>query len=194
MFAFHPHQDRFTVAAADVVTVDGVDGRVATLFPLVETALQVTLDAGSRMDEPVVVLGLGPVGVLAAALIQRSGADVIGADPRGDRRETAATFGIRALDTSEIRAAVAASTSGAGVPLVVDATGARPPCRSLSSSWRTRERRWSAAGTGPRRCGCRSAEPSIGAGSRSGARRSRRSPHGSPGGGTFRAGEGPRDD
>jgi threonine dehydrogenase-like Zn-dependent dehydrogenase len=122
VFAFHPHQDRFTVEAADVVTVDGVDGRIATLFPLVETALQVTLDAGSRMDEPVVVLGLGPVGVLAAALIQRSGADVIGADPRGDRRETAAAFGIRAVDASEIRAAVAASTSGAGVPLVVDAT------------------------------------------------------------------------
>jgi 2-desacetyl-2-hydroxyethyl bacteriochlorophyllide A dehydrogenase len=123
VFAFHPHQDRFIVAAADVVTVDGVDGRVATLFPLVETALQVTLDAGSRMDEPVVVLGLGPVGVLAAALLQRSGGDVIGVDPRSDRRETAAAFGIRAVDASEVREAVGASTSGAGVPIVVDATG-----------------------------------------------------------------------
>jgi threonine dehydrogenase-like Zn-dependent dehydrogenase len=47
---------------------------------------------------------------------------VIGADPRGDRRETAAAFGIRAVDASEVRAAVEASTSGAGVPLVVDAT------------------------------------------------------------------------
>jgi 2-desacetyl-2-hydroxyethyl bacteriochlorophyllide A dehydrogenase len=122
VFAFHPHQDRFTAAAGDVVVIDDVDGRIATLFPLVETALQVTLDAGPRVEEPVVVLGLGPVGVLAAALLQRS-ADVLGADPRGDRRETAARFGIHAVDASEIRAAVAASTSGEGVPLVIDATG-----------------------------------------------------------------------
>jgi threonine dehydrogenase-like Zn-dependent dehydrogenase len=100
-----------------------VDGRVATLFPLVETALQVSLDAGPRIEEPIVVLGLGPVGVLTATMLQRSGADVLGADPRRDRRETAARFGIRVVDDSEIREAVAASTSGAGVPLVVDATG-----------------------------------------------------------------------
>ena len=123
VFAFHPHQDLFTARAADVVTIEGVDGRVATLFPLVETALQVSLDAGPRVEEPVVILGLGPVGVLTAAMVQRSGADVLGADPRRDRRETAARFGIRVVDSSEIREAVAASTSGAGVPLVVDATG-----------------------------------------------------------------------
>jgi len=123
VFAFHSHQDRFTVPAADVVAIDGVDGRIATLFPLVETALQVSLDAGPHMDEPVVVLGLGPVGMLAAALLQRSGADVLGADPREDRRGTAAALGIRAVDASEIRAAVEATTSGAGVPLVVDASG-----------------------------------------------------------------------
>jgi threonine dehydrogenase-like Zn-dependent dehydrogenase len=123
VFAFHPHQDLFTAPAADVAAVEGVDGRVATLFPLVETALQVSLDAGPRIEEPVVVLGLGPVGVLTAAMLQRSGADVLGADPRRDRRETASRFGIRVVDTSEIREAVSASTSGAGVPLVVDATG-----------------------------------------------------------------------
>jgi len=123
VFAFHPHQDLFTTPAADVVAVEGVDGRVATLFPLVETALQISLDAGPRIEEPIVVLGLGPVGVLTAAMLQRSGADVLGADPRGDRREIAALFGIRVVEASEIREAVAASTSGAGVPLVVDATG-----------------------------------------------------------------------
>jgi threonine dehydrogenase-like Zn-dependent dehydrogenase len=123
VFAFHPHQDLFTVRAGDVVAVDGVDERVATLFPLVETALQVSLDAGPRIEEPVVVLGLGPVGVLTAAMLQRSGANVLGADPRDDRREIAAHFAIRVVDPSEIREAVGAFTSGVGVPLVVDATG-----------------------------------------------------------------------
>ena len=123
VFAFHPHQDVFTVRAGDALPVEGVDARVATLFPLVETALQVSLDAGRRLEEPVVVLGLGPVGVLTAALLQRSGADVLGADPRADRRETAALFGIPVAGASELPEAVEASTSGAGVPLVVDATG-----------------------------------------------------------------------
>lgn len=123
VFAFHPHQDVFAVPAGDMVPVEGVDGRVATLFPLLETALQVSLDAGSRVEEPVVVLGLGAVGALTAALLQRSGADVLGVDPRSDRRETAARFGIRVVGASETREAVEAWTSGAGVPLVVDATG-----------------------------------------------------------------------
>jgi 2-desacetyl-2-hydroxyethyl bacteriochlorophyllide A dehydrogenase len=126
VFAFQPHQDLFTVSGADVVRVDDVDTRVATLFPLVETALQVTLDAGPRLGEPVVVLGLGAVGVLTAALLQRAGADVVGVDPRRDRREGTSGFGIRAVDASEIVDVVGEMTSGEGVPLVVDATG-HPP-------------------------------------------------------------------
>ena len=125
-FAFHPHQDLFTVRGTDAVIIDQVDGRSATLFPLVETALQVSLDAGPRLEEPVVVLGLGPVGILTAALLDRVGAEVVGVDPREDRREAAILFGIPAVNVSEIGAVVERLTSGAGVPLVVDATG-HPP-------------------------------------------------------------------
>ena len=110
----------------DAVIIDQVDGRSATLFPLVETALQVSLDAGPRLEEPVVVLGLGPVGILTAALLDRAGAEVVGVDPREDRREAAILFGIPAVNVSEIGAVVERLTSGAGVPLVVDATG-HPP-------------------------------------------------------------------
>ena len=126
VFAFHPHQDLFTVRRSDVVVVDEVDGRIATLFPLVETALQVSLDAGPRLEEPVVIFGLGPVGVLTAALLDRAGAEVVGVDPRKDRREAAVLFGVPAVDVLEIGAVVERLTSGAGVPLVVDATG-HPP-------------------------------------------------------------------
>ncbi len=123
VFAFHPHQDLFSVSGGDVVRVDDVDARVATLFPLVETALQVALDAGPHLGEPLVVFGLGVVGTLTSALLQRAGADVVGADPRRDRREAANGFGVRAVDVSEIGEVVAEMTGGAGVPLVVDATG-----------------------------------------------------------------------
>jgi 2-desacetyl-2-hydroxyethyl bacteriochlorophyllide A dehydrogenase len=126
VFAFHHHQDLITVPGSDVVSINNVDGRLATLFPLVETALQVSLDAGTRIGEPVVVLGLGPVGVLTAALLKRAGAEVVAVEPRKDRREAAALFGVRAVDDSEIDAIVDQTTSGAGVPLVVDATG-HPP-------------------------------------------------------------------
>lgn len=117
VFAFHPHQDVLSVNAADVIALDGLDERLATLFPLVETALQVTLDAGSRIGERVVVLGLGPVGILSAALLQRSGAEVVGADPRYDRRRIASGFEIPTLDVSEI------GTVPRDVPLVVEASG-----------------------------------------------------------------------
>ena len=126
VFAFHPHQDLFTVQGSDVVVVDKVDGRIATLFPLVETALQVSLDAGPRLEEPVVIFGLGPVGILSAALLDRAGAEVVGVDPRKDRREAAVLFGVPAVNVAEIGAVVERLTSGAGVPLVVDATG-HPP-------------------------------------------------------------------
>jgi 2-desacetyl-2-hydroxyethyl bacteriochlorophyllide A dehydrogenase len=123
VFAFHPHQDRFVVAAGEAVPVDGVQARVATLYPLVETALQVCLDATPRLAERAVVVGLGAVGILVAALLARAGAVVLGSEPEPGRRAAAAAFGVRAVDPAEIDAAVAAETRGRGADLVVEASG-----------------------------------------------------------------------
>ncbi len=114
VFAFHPHQDLFTVAVDDTVLVDGSDPRTATLFPLVETALQASLDCGDVRHERVAVLGLGPVGILTAALLGESGAEVVGADPRPWRREAAGAFGVRAVEPDRV---------GDGLPVVVEASG-----------------------------------------------------------------------
>src|SRR5207302_8808469 len=43
VFAFHPHQDVFAARASDLIALPAVDPASATLFPLLETALQVTL-------------------------------------------------------------------------------------------------------------------------------------------------------
>ena len=43
------------------------------LYPLVETAVQVSLDGGPRLGETAVVVGLGAVGVLVAALLAAPG-------------------------------------------------------------------------------------------------------------------------
>ncbi len=123
VFAFHPHQDRFVVSVADVVPVGECDARAATLFPLVETALQISLDAALRYREVVAVLGLGPVGILSALLLARSGAIVVGSDPKPWRRETARACGVEAVDPQALGETVRAATHGRGADVLVEATG-----------------------------------------------------------------------
>ena len=123
VFAFHPHQDRFVVDAGDAMAVDGLEARVATMYPMVETALQVCLDAAPRLGEVVVVVGLGAVGILVAALLARTGAVVVGAEPEPARRAAAAGVGVRAVAPDEVAGAVAAATAGRGADLVVEASG-----------------------------------------------------------------------
>ncbi len=103
MFAFHPHQDCFVVDAAAVVPLAGCDPRQATLLPMVETALQITLDAGAVLGETVVVFGLGVVGLLTAELLQRAGARVIAVDPLAWRRDVAACRPPPSLPTTSPR-------------------------------------------------------------------------------------------
>ena len=121
VFAFHPHQDLFVARANDVVPVDHVDARVATLFPLVETALQVALDAGSVLEDVVVVVGLGPVGILIGLMLGRAGAHVVGSDPLDWRRTVAESVGVNAVKPEEIPAALA--KFGGRSPLIVEASG-----------------------------------------------------------------------
>jgi 2-desacetyl-2-hydroxyethyl bacteriochlorophyllide A dehydrogenase len=121
VFAFHPHQDVFIARADDVVAVDDLDPRVATLFPLVETALQVVLDAGSVLEEVVIVTGLGPVGILTALMLQRAGAHVLGSDPLDWRRSAAESVGISATTPEEISAFLPKGRTR--VPLVIEASG-----------------------------------------------------------------------
>jgi len=131
VFAFHPHQDRFVVDAREAVPIDGLDPRAATLYPLVETALQVCLDAAPRLGETAVVVGLGAVGILVAALLARAGAVVLGSEPEATRRAAAAAFGVRAIAPDEIAGAVAAETEERGADLVAEASG---DPRALASS------------------------------------------------------------
>jgi 2-desacetyl-2-hydroxyethyl bacteriochlorophyllide A dehydrogenase len=123
VFAFHPHQDLFVCDAADAIELGGLPARPATLFPLVETAVQVSLDAGAGAGTCVAVIGLGAVGILSGAMIARSGAMVLGSDPLSWRREAARSFGIAAFPPEGVADAVGEHSNGAGVGLVVEASG-----------------------------------------------------------------------
>lgn len=123
VFAFHPHQSRFVVSTDSVVPVGECEARAATLFPLVETALQITLDASPRYREVAAVLGLGPVGLLTAILLARSGAVVVASDPKPWRRETAQACGIEAVDSRRLGDTLHDATRGRGADILVEATG-----------------------------------------------------------------------
>jgi threonine dehydrogenase-like Zn-dependent dehydrogenase len=115
VFAFHPHQDVFTAQAGDLIPLPAVDPASATLFPLVETALQVTLDAGAGYRDRVVVLGGGVLGLLTGLLLQRSGWRPLIAEPQEWRRTLARGLGVPA--------AAPADLGSEEVPLVIDASG-----------------------------------------------------------------------
>ena len=115
VFAFHPHQDVFAVPAGDLIALPAVDPAAATLFPLVETALQVTLDAGTGYRDRVIVLGAGVLGLLTGLLLQRAGWRPLIAEPLEWRRAAAVRLGLTAAAPEDL--------ANEEVPLVIDASG-----------------------------------------------------------------------
>lgn len=128
VFAFQPHQDRFVVDAAEVTALGDLDPRTATLFPMVETALQISLDAGPVLADTVVVLGLGVVGALTSLMLQRAGAHVVAADPLRWRRDVVAALGVETVDPGKMRGV--GPRGDLQVPLVIEATGNPKALRS----------------------------------------------------------------
>jgi 2-desacetyl-2-hydroxyethyl bacteriochlorophyllide A dehydrogenase len=123
VFAFHPHQSHFVADASALIVLDGIEARLATLFPLVETALQITLDAGPLYGERVVVFGLGTIGMLTALLLSRSGARVLGVEPRAWRAGTAHHLGLETVAPGDLPAALTVHGRHEAVPLIVEASG-----------------------------------------------------------------------
>ena len=115
VFAFQPNQDVFAARASDLISLPAMDPASATLFPLVETALQVTLDAGTGYRDRVIVLGAGVLGLLTALLLQRSGQRPLLAEPQAWRRVLASSLGVTAAAPEELMKEE--------VALVIDASG-----------------------------------------------------------------------
>src|SRR5579872_5516672 len=115
VFAFHPHQDVFAARADELIPLPPVDPASAPLLPLVETALQVTLDAGAGYRDRVIVLGAGVLGLLTGLLLRNAGWRPLIAEPQEWRRAVASGLGVTAVAPQEL--------VKEEVPLVIDASG-----------------------------------------------------------------------
>lgn len=82
---------------------------------------------GIRAGDNVVIMGSGPVGIAACAVLKRSGAaTVIISEPSKSRREMALSMGAtHAIDPTEVNAAEAILdiTEGEGAKIILEATG-----------------------------------------------------------------------
>ncbi len=97
VFVFHPHASHLVVSLDAVLSVpDAISSDVAPLYGNTETALTLNWDAAVLPGEAVLIMGLGLVGQLTAAIAANvfgsAGAFVVAWDPDETRRRAARDF------------------------------------------------------------------------------------------------------
>lgn len=111
-------------AAADLFPLPaGVGPLAGSLTKLAAIAYHGRHGSGVQPEETVAVIGLGPIGLLAARLHQAAGARVFAADRDPARVALARAGGLTAVLIADSLAADLAPLLGAGADVVVDATG-----------------------------------------------------------------------
>jgi alcohol dehydrogenase len=127
---------RVPLADATLVTVpDGVDDATAVLLTdNLPTAWEAVARAAPAPGTPLLVVGLGSVGLCAVVAATHAGADpIVAVDPVGDRRDRAARLGavVAAPDDAPevLRTALAQRGPGAALLAAVDAAGTLPAQR-----------------------------------------------------------------
>ena len=103
---------------------DAPDERFLYLSDILPTAWQAIQYADPDPGSTIAVIGLGPVGQLAARIARHLGHSVIGVDPVAHRRDVAAAYGVDVVDLDgETIGAILDRTDGRGADATVDAVG-----------------------------------------------------------------------
>ena len=125
VFVHHPHQVEYVVSAAAAVPLPKrLPPELGVFLANCETALNVVLDAHPRLEEEVVVIGQGVVGLLVTQLLQLAGASVTAVEPIALRRELAIRCGADvAVEPDGALERIAARTGGRGADVVIEASG-----------------------------------------------------------------------
>ena len=131
--------DYVRVPYADACLVgvpEGLDDAVALLCGDILSTASFGADlAAVAADDVVVVVGCGPVGLLAIrAALARGARAVVALDSVPSRLETAERFGATAVSvaTGDAREAVASRTQGRGADAAIEAVGSAPATRSAA--------------------------------------------------------------
>jgi hypothetical protein len=139
VFALHPHQNVFTVAADATIDVPAdVPPRRAVLAANMETALNAMWDAAAGPADRIAVVGAGVVGGLVAYLCSRlPGADVTLVDIDPSRGNLAALLGLKfALPKdAPVECDVVFHTSGNGAGLATALSLAGDEAKVIEMSW-----------------------------------------------------------
>lgn len=127
VFSFQPHQSYFLARLEEVFLINPqVDLEDASLYPSVETAFALFLDGNPHIGEFVLILGQGSIGLLLTALLSRTGALIVSADPYSKRRELSRNFGaFLSLDpySEDFRGECLELTEGRGFDLIFEVSG-----------------------------------------------------------------------
>lgn len=138
VFAMHPHQDRFVIAAGRSGTAldggslvfpvpAGLTPTRAVFANLFCVAYNALLDVPVRVGDCVAVSGLGVIGHFAAHLARLTAERLVLIDPLPARRARAAWIGADAVvDPAQAPAAIERHTEGRGVDVYIEASGATP--------------------------------------------------------------------
>ena len=128
VFCLHPHQSAFQAPEAMVLPLpEGLPPARAVLAANMETALNALWDATPRPGQRVLVVGMGLLGWLIAALLSRqSGLDVSVTDVRTDPGVKASDFGVSFVSPSDVPPgafdlAFHTSASASGLTTALDA-------------------------------------------------------------------------
>lgn len=116
-----PHADYGPIKVSDGPS----DDRFLFLSDVVPTAWQAVEYSGIKDGETLVVLGLGPIGEMAARIVLKRGVRVIGVDLVPERLARSSSLGVEVIDLQQTDAvaAVREATHGRGADAVVDAVG-----------------------------------------------------------------------
>lgn len=127
VFAHHPHQTEYVVPADFPIRLPkGPPVERGVFAANLETAATVVLDAHPRLEEAVLVVGQGIVGLLVTMLLKRAGArPVIAVDLHERRRDAAIRAGAdHAFGPDEgLVPSILELTGGRGVDVAVEASG-----------------------------------------------------------------------
>ena len=128
VFYFGKHASHQQLRQRDFIAVvpDQLDSSVAVMARMALISITAVQVAEFSAGDPVVVLGLGLVGNLAAQLFSLSGAKVIGVDPAEGRRAITSRCGIEDViggTREQVLDAVRDLTGGSMARVVVDAVG-----------------------------------------------------------------------